>query len=65
MIVAITHDLNLAAAYSDRVIVLAEGRLAADGPPRQVITEVLVKQVFDAPVALREGAGGRPWITYG
>jgi iron complex transport system ATP-binding protein len=65
MVIAITHDLNLAAAYSDRVIALAEGRLAADGPPQQVITEELVEQVFGAPVTMREGVGGRPWITYG
>jgi iron complex transport system ATP-binding protein len=65
MVIAITHDLNLAAAYSDRVIVIADGRIAADGSPQNVVTEALVSKVFDAPVTLREGAGGRPWVTYG
>jgi iron complex transport system ATP-binding protein len=65
LVVAITHDLNLAAAYADRVIALSDGRIAADGPPGEVVTEALVGKVFDAAVSLRGGAGGRPWVTYG
>ncbi|MEZ5397251.1 MAG: ABC transporter ATP-binding protein [Bryobacterales bacterium] len=65
MVVAITHDLNLAAAYADRVIALADGKVAADGPPAEVVTEALVRRVFDAAVTLRQGDGGRPWVSYG
>ena len=64
-VVAITHDLNLAAAYADRVIALADGRIAADGPPSQVVTEAFVSRVFEAPVTMRQGADGRPWVSYG
>jgi iron complex transport system ATP-binding protein len=65
LVAAITHDLNLAAAYADRVIALADGCVAADGPPGDVVTEDFVRRVFDAPVTLREGAAGRPWVSYG
>ncbi|MFO6453642.1 MULTISPECIES: ABC transporter ATP-binding protein [unclassified Aeromicrobium] len=44
--VAALHDLNLAAAYCDEVVVLAEGRVVAAGPPAAVITEALVADVY-------------------
>ena len=44
--VAALHDLNLAAAYCDEIVVLAEGRVVAAGTPVQVITEELVADVY-------------------
>jgi iron complex transport system ATP-binding protein len=40
------HDLNLAAAYCQRLYVLANGRIAASGVPREVLTPELVRTVF-------------------
>lgn len=40
------HDLNLAAAWCDRVHVLDRGRVVAGGPPREVLTAELVGDVF-------------------
>ena len=37
--IAILHDLNLAALFADRIVVLERGRIAADGPPRETITD--------------------------
>jgi energy-coupling factor transport system ATP-binding protein len=37
-IVVVTHDIEFAAAHADRVIVLARGRVLADGRPRDVLT---------------------------
>lgn len=45
-VVTVLHDLDHAARYADRVIVLREGRLLADGPPRDVVTESLVADAF-------------------
>ncbi|WP_436641851.1 heme ABC transporter ATP-binding protein [Microbaculum sp. FT89] len=43
---AILHDLNLAADYADRIVVVAGGRIVADGPAREVLTDELVESVF-------------------
>ncbi|MEV0612576.1 ABC transporter ATP-binding protein [Nonomuraea sp. NPDC050404] len=40
------HDLNLAASACDRLTVLSRGRLVAAGPPREVLTEALLRDVF-------------------
>ena len=43
---AILHDLNMAAQYADRLIVVGNGRIVADGPPADVLTDDLVENVF-------------------
>lgn len=45
-VVAIVHDLNLAALYADRVAVLSRGTLAALGTPEDVLMPVLIEDVF-------------------
>ncbi|MDR9831510.1 heme ABC transporter ATP-binding protein [Vibrio sp. FNV 38] len=45
-VVAVIHDLNLAAQYGDRLIVLNEGQIAADGSPEQVLTSKLIESVY-------------------
>nr|WP_198428920.1 heme ABC transporter ATP-binding protein [Nocardia bovistercoris] len=49
-VVVVLHDLGIAAAYADRVAVLDEGRIAADGPPREVLTTDLLTRVYRHPV---------------
>ncbi|MFC4128350.1 heme ABC transporter ATP-binding protein [Nocardia rhizosphaerae] len=49
-VVVVVHDLGVAAAYADRVTVLADGRVAADGPPREVLTHELLTAVYRHPV---------------
>ncbi|MFE9577693.1 heme ABC transporter ATP-binding protein [Nocardia sp. NPDC006044] len=49
-VVVVLHDLGIAAAYADRVAVLEGGRIAADGPPRQVLTTDLLTRVYQHPV---------------
>ena len=44
-VLAVLHDLNLAAAYADRVAILADGRLRACGPPGEVLTADLLTEV--------------------
>jgi iron complex transport system ATP-binding protein len=59
-VLAVLHDLNLAAAFAPRVVVLAEGAVAADGPAAEVLTPALVARVFGVGVrALESGDGGR------
>ncbi len=49
-VVVVAHDLQLAAAWADRVVMLEHGRTAADGPPREVLTEALLSRVYRTPV---------------
>ncbi|WP_141811956.1 heme ABC transporter ATP-binding protein [Nocardia bhagyanarayanae] len=49
-VVVVLHDLGIAAAYADRVAVLESGRIAADGPPREVLTTELLSRVYQHPV---------------
>lgn len=45
-VIAILHDLNLAAHTADRVVVLHGGRVTADGTPAETITAQMVETVF-------------------
>jgi iron complex transport system ATP-binding protein len=45
-VLAVLHDLNLAAAFAPRVVVLHDGRVAADGDPADVLTPHVVARVF-------------------
>jgi iron complex transport system ATP-binding protein len=49
-VVAILHDLNLAALYCDRVALLKAGKVFAQGTPEQVLTYVNIKAVYDTEV---------------
>lgn len=42
----VLHDLNQAAAYSDRLIMLAKGKVVANGTPKEVIKTATIKEVF-------------------
>lgn len=52
------HDLNLAAMYADRVALLKNGHIIAVGTPREVFTERLLKQAFQANVQILETTQG-------
>ncbi len=54
-VLAVLHDLNLAAAFAPRVVVLHEGRVAADGEPADVLTPELVARVFGVRRCRRHG----------
>jgi iron complex transport system ATP-binding protein len=45
-VLASFHDLNLAAAFCDRLIVMDKGKLVAHGSPSEVISETLISEVF-------------------
>ncbi|WP_029987736.1 heme ABC transporter ATP-binding protein [Leucobacter sp. PH1c] len=49
-VLVVLHDLNLAAAYSDRIALLRDGRIAACDAPDQVLTAEIVSEVYRTPV---------------
>ena len=52
------HDLAFAARYADRLLVLRAGRLAAHGPPADVLTPALVRDVFRMEAEVEHGPDG-------
>jgi iron complex transport system ATP-binding protein len=64
-VIAITHDLNLAAGHANRIILLNSGSVAADGTPAEVLNPLRLREVFQVDTQLMAGPGGRPWIVYG
>jgi iron complex transport system ATP-binding protein len=52
------HDLTLAAQYADRLVLMDRGRVAADGPPRRVLTPEALTHFSGARVRVMMGPGG-------
>ncbi|WP_075691218.1 ABC transporter ATP-binding protein [Corynebacterium sphenisci] len=63
-VVVVLHDLLLTARYADEVLVMHEGRIVAQGHPREVFTVELLRRVFGLEAALLDDpAGDRPLIV--
>lgn len=61
--VVVLHDLNLAAAYADRVAVLDSGRLATWGPPAEALDAALLTEVYRHPISVEhDPATGQPFV---
>jgi iron complex transport system ATP-binding protein len=56
------HDLSLAARFCDRVLVLHEAELCADGPPQEVLNASLVGRVFGVRAQVCRSEDGTPHI---
>lgn len=62
-IIAVFHDLNLAALFCDRLILIRNGRVAGDGTPAQVLTPQTIREAYGADVVTaRHPATGRTYL---
>jgi iron complex transport system ATP-binding protein len=62
-ILMVLHDLNLAAEFSSRIILLARGTVYADGEPSEVLTFENIESAYDTVVIVKENPlSGRPFI---
>jgi len=62
----VIHDLNLAALYADRVVIIDDGRIAAVGAPAAVLRENLLETVFRARFTVTERPeSDRPLVVSG
>ncbi len=62
-IVIVSHDLNLASLYCDRLVLLKSGKIIADGEPREVLREEPLEKSYGVRMEITEGsAGGRPFV---
>jgi iron complex transport system ATP-binding protein len=63
-IVMVLHDLNLAARYAGRLIAMNAGRIVADGRPDEVLTEPLLRTVFDLDArVVTDPVAGTPLVV--
>jgi iron complex transport system ATP-binding protein len=63
-VLAAVHDLQLAALYCDRLILLCDGRTLSTGAPEAVLTETLVREAFGQPIILsRHPTHGVPLVA--
>lgn len=58
-VLASLHDLAFAARTADRVVVMAEGRILADGPPDRALSPDILARAYRIEADWVEGAGGR------
>jgi iron complex transport system ATP-binding protein len=64
-VVVILHDLNLASEYCERIALLREGRITADGPPEEVITQARLADAFGVRLEISpDPLTGRPLVRY-
>jgi len=63
-VVCISHDLNLAALYAGRLVLLLDGRVAADDAPEAILTETTLRRVYGAETVVRpHPVTGRPQVS--
>jgi iron complex transport system ATP-binding protein len=63
-IVMVSHDVNLAAMYGDRLLLLKEGRIVSLGPPNSVLTSQNLEAAYGCPLLVDESPLGEfPRVT--
>ena len=62
LVIAVLHDLTMAARYCDRLLIVDDGRIAADGAPRDVLTPPLLRTVYGIDARVENG-GDWPTVT--
>ena len=63
-VVMVSHDINLAAIYGDTLALVKDGRMAAEGPPTEVLRPEILEPVYGCSVLVDQGPfGGLPRIS--
>lgn len=53
-IVIVIHDINFAAAWSDRIVAMKDGQVLAEGPPETIMQPDTLASIYDMPMPVRE-----------
>jgi iron complex transport system ATP-binding protein len=62
-VLMVTHDLNLAARYADRMAILADGKILVEGGPEEVVRPELLREVYGAELTvIRHPVDSKPQI---
>ncbi len=63
-VLLVLHDVNFAAAYSDRIVALKNGKIAASGAVEEIISTEVLSDVFEMPLSITEHDGKKMCIYY-
>jgi iron complex transport system ATP-binding protein len=61
-VVVVTHELDLAAEFSDRIVLLHKGKCLRVGTPAEVYEREMLEEVFEAPLDVEIRPNGRPRV---
>lgn len=61
-VLVVTHELDLAAEFCDRIVLLHKGKCLRVGKPAEVYERALLEEVFEAPLEVEISASGRPRV---
>jgi iron complex transport system ATP-binding protein len=65
VLIAVMHDINLAAHYADNLFFFKEGELVVQGKPKDILTENIIEKVFNVKTKVIENpVTGKPLIIY-
>jgi iron complex transport system ATP-binding protein len=62
-VLVVTHELDLAAEFSDRIVLLHKGKCLRTGTPADVYDRAMLEEVFEAPLEVEMRPSGRPRVT--
>ena len=63
-VLAAIHDLNIAALYCHQLYVMKNGRVVANGTPRDVLTQEIIREIYEVEAQVVEDAQGQLHILY-
>ncbi|TKT69701.1 ATP-binding cassette domain-containing protein [Aquamicrobium sp. LC103] len=51
-VIVVLHDINIAAAYCDRILVMKDGRIVEHGEPAEIMKDELLSAIYEAPITV-------------
>lgn len=63
-VISAIHDLNIAAMFCDRLYVLKNGEIVAEGTPREVLTRELIREIYEVESDIVEDSKGNMHILF-
>ena len=63
-VISAIHDLNIAAMFCDRIYVLKNGEIVAQGTPREVLTREMIREIYEVESDIVEDSKGNMHILF-
>ena len=63
-VISAVHDLNVAAMYCDRIYAVKQGKIVAQGTPKEILSKELIKEIYEVDAEIFTGSDGLMHIYY-